>query len=330
MKFYKQYYAGIQQKEDSVNLSWLVPITGNSKKDELSLKKVDSWSSTYDWRTSSTTQGKSITLDNTPLAGYKIIGFSSRYSTSNKHIYVLHPQGFYFELSVETFVELIKDCTIEKGVIKDELVIYQHKGKNALTTVDSPIYEKLEFVGEKLVNIKDVNIGDKISIKKLSQLNNEVYYLGLHTIKGEVTIHYSQTDIDTINSYNEWVRWRGQYGLKLSNINVNNYKEVAECTLVTNFTSEPKHIFLVIDEKGRKSYEYMNEKSKFSIVSVNGSSDHKLDTNHLLNNHWELYRLNAYKYINYSVFGDKIKNLNNDHQQRCESVPTYEYISKIY
>lgn len=60
--------------------------------------------------------------DNDPVAGIKVCGFKSRYSTSNKLILVEDPRGGKFEVKVESFVDLMSEVTVINGVIQDKCI----------------------------------------------------------------------------------------------------------------------------------------------------------------------------------------------------------------
>jgi len=60
--------------------------------------------------------------DNTPTVGISVAGSISRWSTSSKCIRVEDPRGFQLEITVENFIEIIRNCTLDKGVIQDEMV----------------------------------------------------------------------------------------------------------------------------------------------------------------------------------------------------------------
>jgi hypothetical protein len=60
--------------------------------------------------------------DNVPVRGFKVCGFKSRYSTSNKLILVEDPRGGQFEVKVDSFVDLMSEVSIVNGVIQDECI----------------------------------------------------------------------------------------------------------------------------------------------------------------------------------------------------------------
>lgn len=281
MKVYKKYFVAIKPKceEDEERLSYLLPLDG-TKKDEDRKSRGISWSKERqkigdEWVCK---DGEHFELDNVETSGYKIIGFSNRYSTSNKHIYVLHPNGFYFELAIETFVELIKECVVENGEIKDDLIIYSYKGKNALCSTKSELYSKLEFIGEKPLDIKVVNIGQEVVVRGISSLSNKVYYAGLHTLKVDAEIQYSESDlVSYIDAKPSGVQDR--WGFKSTDF-IRDYKlrtrshgmEYSDKVEFNKTSNKKQHLFLVCSDNGY-SVVSKPEKSKLNVISI-GDSDY--------------------------------------------------------
>lgn len=186
MKIYKQYF--VAKKADS-NLAYVLPLTGGGKKIEQIKEKGVKWATekVYDnvkrqWV--NVKEGEYFTLDNTPTKGYKVIGFSTRYSTSNKHIYIEHPKGFVFEMTVETFIEMLKEVKIDNGVIQDEMILYSMKGKNALCVSGGELFDSLEEDGAKFINVSNLSVGDVIVLRGKSTLQNKVTYLGEYEVGG--------------------------------------------------------------------------------------------------------------------------------------------------
>lgn len=69
-----------------------------------------------------------LLLDNTPLHGFKIQKFVSRYSTSNKVWRILDPRGFELEVSTPCLDELMGETDILKGgIIVEKCVWYTNK-----------------------------------------------------------------------------------------------------------------------------------------------------------------------------------------------------------
>jgi len=103
-----------------------------------------------------------MAYDNTPVTGYSVAGSVSRYSTSNKLIRAEDPRGWQIEIPVENFIQLIRDCVIDRGVIQDELILgwdngvrlYKYGSDDHNIGVDN-----FEAKTLKTISIKDVKLG---------------------------------------------------------------------------------------------------------------------------------------------------------------------------
>jgi hypothetical protein len=58
-----------------------------------------------------------VVLDNTPMAGFRVLTFVSRCSTSNKVWRIMDPRGYEFEISTASFEEIVMNTTISCGEI---------------------------------------------------------------------------------------------------------------------------------------------------------------------------------------------------------------------
>lgn len=192
MKLYQKYYVAIKPSSE---LAYVIPLSGSEANILKQKAKGDSWAKDYDYQTKTYKDGESIELENTPTKGYEVIGFSSRYSTSNKHIYLKHPQGFHFEMAIETFVEMLKETTVENGIIQNEMVIYSYKGKNALCVYGGDLYNTLEEDGVKFLKVDALKEGDVISLKGVSNLQNKVIYVGKRIISASFNVSYNSENL---------------------------------------------------------------------------------------------------------------------------------------
>lgn len=68
-----------------------------------------------------------VIWDNEPLEGFKVFGFNTRWSTSNKLIQVIDPRGGIFEITIKSFVDLMMKTTIVNGEIQGKLVWIKNK-----------------------------------------------------------------------------------------------------------------------------------------------------------------------------------------------------------
>ena len=258
MKIYKEYYVSV--KPDS-ELAYVLPLSGSEKKISEQKAKGESWAKSRVRKEDSVTgqvtweyeDGQSFALPNEPTSGYEIIGFSDRYSTSNKHIYLKHPKGFHFEMAIETFIEMIKETTIEQGVIKEDLIIYTYKGKNALCVYGGSLCDTLEEEGAKYLTLDKLKDGDVITLKGKSKIDNKITYIGKRKLSADIEIHYNTEQIvDVSKNIYSWCDSR-------------NYEkgEVYQ----TSIPQKELHLFLLTDKYGDKLFTYTNTKS-IKVVNI--------------------------------------------------------------
>ncbi|NIU02294.1 MAG: hypothetical protein GWN01_15740, partial [Nitrosopumilaceae archaeon] len=122
-------------------------------------------------------------IDNKPLSGFRVVDFSSRWSTSNKWIRVQDPRGFTLEISVNNLIRLIQDGTITSGVIQSDCIwLRDSRGNNVLAGIDSEDYkafEKQEVMREAAKNftMRDIQVGDEITYTHYGNVY-KTFYLG--------------------------------------------------------------------------------------------------------------------------------------------------------
>lgn len=263
MKIYKEYYVSV--KPDS-ELAYVLPLSGGQKKIADQKSKGESWAKSqirklndetgqYYWEYQ---DGSSFTISNEPTSGYEIIGFSDRYSTSNKHIYLKHPKGFHFEMTIETFIEMIKETTVEQGVIKEDLVIYTYKGKNALCVYGGSLYDTLEEDGARYLTIDSLKDGDVITLKGKSKIDNKVTYIGKRKLSADIEICYNTEQLVEV-SKNDF-SW---YFTK-------SYEKEESCDF--SIPQKELHLFLLTDKYGDKLFTYTNTKA-VKVVNILSNED---------------------------------------------------------
>ena len=250
MKLYQKYYVAIKPSSE---LAYIIPLSGSEANIAKQKSKVESWAKEYDSQTKTYTDGESIELDNTPTTGYEVIGFSSRYSTSNKHIYLKHSQGFHFEMAIETFVEMLKETTIENGIIQNEMVIYSYKGKNALCVYGGDLYNTLEEDGVNFLKVNSLKEGDVISLKGVSNLQNKVTYIGKRVISASFDISYNSEELKRCASERQ---------------RIPSYDRSAPDTH-TIFETQPTELELfVVETNGNKVAVAYTDPKKIKVISV--------------------------------------------------------------
>lgn len=254
MKIYKEYYVSVKPDSD---LAYVLPLTGSEKKIAEQKAKGESWAKSRvrkddgNWEYE---DGQSFALPNEPTSGYEIIGFSDRYSTSNKHIYLKHPKGFHFEMAIETFIEMIKETTVEHGVIKEDLIIYTYKGKNALCVYGGSLYDTLEEEGAKYLTIDKLKDGDVITLKGKSKIDNKVVYIGKRKLSADIEICYNLEQLEEVSKYT------GSYYYS-SKLYEKSEKHV------TSAPQKELHLFLLTDKYGDKLFTYANTKG-VKVVNI--------------------------------------------------------------
>ena len=248
MKIYKEYYVSV--KPDS-ELAYVLPLYGSEKKIAEQIAKGESWAKSRVRKDDGAWEyedGESFALPNEPTSGYEIIGFSDRYSTSNKHIYLKHPKGFHFEMAIETFIEMIKETTIEHGVIKEDLIIYTYKGKNALCVYGGSLYDTLAEEGAKYLTIDKLKDGDVITLKGKSKLDNKITYIGKRKLSADIEICYNTEQLIDVSKSTDWYFHSSK-----------RYEK--DETYQTSVPQKELHIFLLTDKSGEKLFTYANTKS---------------------------------------------------------------------
>ena len=273
MKLYQKYYVAIKPNSE---LAYVIPLSGSEANIAKQKSKGDSWAKEYQRDIHNYVDGESIVLDNTPTTGYEVIGFSSRYSTSNKHIYLKHPQGFHFEMSIETFVEMLKETTIENGIIQNEMVIYSYKGKNALCVYGGDLYNTLEEEGVKFLKVGSLKEGDVISLKGVSNLQNKVTYVGKRIISASFDISYNSEELKRCISEKRWV---------------SSYNSIPADTHTIFETQQTEVELFIVETNGNKVAVAYTDPKKIKVISV-------LDNKPLTDNEVGavLGKLNAWNY----------------------------------
>lgn len=116
----KQLYVGVKdQKSFSPDYPLAFATAEGTDSAARSRKEtVNSWAAGYWNRTPYT----GFTIDNKPMSGFVVAGWSSRSTTDNKHVSIRDPRGFTLEITVENMVYLITTTTIVEGRIEGEFV----------------------------------------------------------------------------------------------------------------------------------------------------------------------------------------------------------------
>lgn len=151
MKIFKQSFVGIKpniEKGEVAPLAFLVPYEDNAA-GRKRIETVDLWLNGHRYYNNEPKiEGK--IYDNTPMTGFKIVGWADRWSTDNKTARILDPRGFMLEIYIPNLVAIIQDTTIVNGEIKDELIWAREGANNALISTKSEEYKRAWFEGKIL------------------------------------------------------------------------------------------------------------------------------------------------------------------------------------
>lgn len=186
MKYFETYYAGIKGSIASNNasrkpLAFITP-DGDDKAAEKRKETVDNW--TYGWGDK---DPKDITkvVDNKPMTGFQIVDWGRRWSTDNKVARIVDPRGYELEIYIPNLMHLILNCTIDKGMIAEELVWLRDGANNRLYPSDSKEYLEAKAMADKLVASggKIVQPRHEVGDVVRDKWNNEMIYLGMKTVQ---------------------------------------------------------------------------------------------------------------------------------------------------
>jgi hypothetical protein len=106
---------------------------------------------------------------NEPTTGFRVVGFVSRWTTSNKFIRIEDPRGFQFEVSIDNFVDLLRETTIVNAIIQDKVVYGWDDAGISLYKEGSEKYnegiDNFVAISEPNISIKDITIGTIVKLK---------------------------------------------------------------------------------------------------------------------------------------------------------------------
>lgn len=132
MKYFEQCYVGMntwKQNMDDINLGFMTP-DGDDAAAKKRKKTVDDWCNQYN--RGGERRFKTQTFDNVPIKGFVIGDSVTRYRTDNKLFRVYDPRGFYVEISAANLSHLVRNCTLVKGEIQEDLLWLRDNSNNWL------------------------------------------------------------------------------------------------------------------------------------------------------------------------------------------------------
>jgi len=174
MKIFEKSYIGIDHNRDDITagpLAFLTPYEDNAAGAKRR-QTVREWLNGYYWRRGEKEKENTETriVDNKPKAGFRVVDFAARHSTSNKVARVYDPDGYELEISMANLVDILIDGVVEKGEIKSECIWGREGANNWLVPLDSEMYKRALKPGQKL----EAEIGDRV----IGNHSREYIYLG--------------------------------------------------------------------------------------------------------------------------------------------------------
>jgi len=125
-------------------------------------------------------------IDNQPKSGFKIFGDTKRsrdwFGSGRSMLYIEHPEGFVFEISVNNLTKILDHCDIVKNEFTEKMILAHEGSKLILIPTNSDLYQEaiadtkrmLETKTKSLVKPSSLKIGDIVEFPNKSK----VLYLG--------------------------------------------------------------------------------------------------------------------------------------------------------
>ena len=142
IKLFAEHFVGINHKRVSTApLAFMTPYEDNAA----GLKRqatVKQWLYGYSYRLDMEVadwmaDGKETrVVPNQAQAGFRVVDFANRSSTSNKLARVVDPNGFEVEISISNLIELMLTTSVDKGEIKSECIWVRDGPNNVLMCAD--------------------------------------------------------------------------------------------------------------------------------------------------------------------------------------------------
>jgi hypothetical protein len=261
----KQLFVGVKDSNLDKAKFPLAFATPYDKEDAPFLKRkasVENWCSGY-YGSKEKNLSTYHYLDNVPTEGYRIAGYTSRYSTSNKFIEIYDPRGFCFEISVKNMFDIMLLGEIKNGVILGKYVFGRDGSVNVLLHETHEAVKASQAVSKTLGELK---FGDIIVAQKQKRI-----YLGQKYI-ADIYSNYKHDyvyleKLDDAFDKSKWIikEYRDRNWFKRSTDQPIDFSKLKECYKKTwNYTlskTDKQHIFLMLDDDIEKSTKLVAAKT---------------------------------------------------------------------
>jgi hypothetical protein len=150
IKYFDKYYVGLAKDRATASgkpLGFAVP-DGTDSAAKKRKQTVDSWASGRYYYNDEKAPVSGKVYDNAPMTGFRLTEWEGRYVTDNKVVRVLDPRGFELEIYIPNLMDLILNCEIDRGLIKEELVWLRDGANNRLVRTADPAFEEAKRLTE--------------------------------------------------------------------------------------------------------------------------------------------------------------------------------------
>lgn len=259
MKIFDKSFVGIDHTREDITiapLAFLTPYEDNAA-GKKRRESVRSWLRGWHWN-DDTKQDKTETriVENKPRAGFTIVDFAERWSTSNKFARVYDPEGYELEISMANLIDILVHGKVEKGVIQGEMIWAREGAHNRLIPVDSELFKGALREGQVL----EAEIGDKV----IGNHGKEYIYLGRGYIQPVVAVGEETSRLPTEDDH-YWLRAQGE---KI-------YEMPVRDRLVTQRAEgKSSHVYMMIEQRRSWQDKQLVTRQKPMKITANfGPSD---------------------------------------------------------
>jgi len=266
MKIFNKSYVGIRERDyDNTTmapLAFLTPFEDNAA-GATRRKTVRDWATQgLHYQRKEVNEDNFVVVDNEPTAGFRIIDFAERYSTSNKLARVFDPNGYELEISMANLIEIILTAKIDNGLIQEECVWGREGAQNWLLVAGTDKEQAALREGQVLV----ASIGDRV----MGAGSQEYIYLGRGYVQNIAAVGE-----EFLEPYNPEIHnfYERQYGGRWSIPRPNK--------VATARNSKLMHVYLLLAESKRHGGDNMlvTQVKPMKLQGSYGPSDFEWDEN---------------------------------------------------
>jgi len=158
------------------------------------------------WQRDKSGTGGELTFDNTPAEGFRIVGSTTRWSTSNKLIQVEDPRGFVVEIPTGNLTTLLKYVIIKEATVVGKCVWGREDSNHVLLPINSEIYQKAcdqSSLNAARVSFAKLTVGQVVRFS----VDDKVEYTYLGRAKAKWHVKTKKARQPSRNRYSYYNRW---------------------------------------------------------------------------------------------------------------------------